>query len=322
MLFQNRTIPEHPVRSQRTDPHPEPMSPCRTKPRPQMQTTCRYPQTRVRYVIDIPRVAGAIATAIALVVTPLVPWGHALAMVPSVLQPAAKTGNSYTPEWEPVPIRRLSEGDTRQGETQPLVTVTVNPSKWDDLCYFQGDPRWGSEMFQTGSIADTGCGLCATAHALTILLDEEIPPDVLSARLREYSDSVGGIDYGSCGVVWAGWEEVVDGAYGDLIEIGRTECTPAAVREALSDGKMVIFNPPAGAPLKLTDGTMFTIGGGHVVMCYKYENGTFYEKDSGYQPDGYGEASQIAYSENEFAQVMEGCQSHLGYVYTLGLRTA
>lgn len=267
-------------------------------------------EPQVRYVLNKPRVAGAAAVALCLLAL-VVPRGNALANSAE----GAGAGDASPVASFLVP----GQGGARGIEWVVPAAHEVDASKWDGLCYAQEDPRWGEELFQNGSIGATGCGLCSTAHALTILLDREITPDVLADQFRAYSDSVGGIDYGSQGVVWDGWEEVLLGTYGDRIDIGRTECSADAVREALQEGRMVLVNPPEGSVLKQTDGTMGILAGGHVVMVYKYEDGQFWEKDS-YQPGAGAEAGQIRYTADELEEVLAGCQSHLGYLYTIGLR--
>lgn len=280
-----------------------------------MQATMPAPQ--VRYVLNVPRVIGAALVPVALVVG-LSPIPRAIAG--AIGTPAAEA-SSIDSEAIVAPSDVLVWSDSvpaleATGEEAGGSAFQTHPEKWDWLCYDQAAEPWGDQLYQTGSIAGTGCGLCSAAHALTLVLGEEITPDVLARQMQDYSDAHGYIDYGSAGTVWAGWEEILQGLYGDRVTIGKVASTPEAVRDAVTHGKAVVYNAPAGGDIFLADGTWRTTGSGHVLTCYRYEDGKFYVKDSSSQAVGHGLGNAIAYSADDFAMVMEQASGHLGYVYT------
>lgn len=270
-------------------------------------------EPQVRYVLDVRRVVAVALVPLQIAVLATV--------VPPVIRAVAATGAAdATPSGlDDTLVTSSSVSDTTFDWAVP-VSFADAPEQWDWLCYDQGDERWGDLPYQTGSIAGTGCGACAAAHALTMLLDEEITPDALSAQMQEYSDAHGGIAYGTAGTVWAGWEQCLKGLYGDRVSIDKVDATPAAVRKAVTEGKVVVYNVPAGfSGIVLADGETRTTYGGHVLACYRYADGHFYVKDSSSQANGHGLGNRIRYTEDEFADSMAGAKGHLGYVYALGL---
>ena len=268
----------------------------------------------VQYVLNMPRVIGAslVPVVVAFALSPI-PSSIACAIgtpnpdVTSVTIGVSPSSAGYV-AWEEVgTFAELSDRTS---------SYATHPEEWDFLCYDQGDEPWGSQLYQTGSIAETGCGLCSACHALSMVLGEEITPDVLAQQMQDYSESHGYIAYGTAGTVWAGWEQILEGLYGDRVTIGKVPTTTDAVREAVTSGKPVVYNAPAGGEILLADGSWRTTYGGHVLTCYRYEDGHFYVKDSSSKENGHGLGNAIAYSEEEFEQVMAQASGHLGYVYT------
>jgi len=272
---------------------------------------------QVRYVLNVPRVIGAALVPIVATVA-LSPIPRAIAgaiSVPAVESSAVDSEVIVASSGALVWSKTASSPDSAT-VTPGKSTYQTHPEQWDWLCYDQGAEPWGSQLYQTGSIEATGCGLCSASHALTMVLGEEIPPDVLARQMQDYSDAHGYIDYGSAGTIWAGWEEIMQGLYGDRVNIGKIPSTPDAVKEAVTHGKAVVYNAPIGGDILLADGTWRTTWGGHVLTCYRYKDGKFYVKDSSSQTVGHGLGNAIAYSAEDFAMVMEQASGHLGYVYT------
>ena len=270
---------------------------------------------QISYVLDVRRVLLALLVPAALVAVPT-------AVVPAVQAIAAAGDGAPTgvaPEFGGALVRSAGGTETEFDWAVP-VSFSDSPERWDWLCYDQGDARWGEHLYQNGSIAGTGCGVCSAAHALTMLLDEEIRPDDLSDQMAEYAEAHGGIAYGTAGTVWAGWEACLGGLYGDRVSIEKIDATAEAVRKAVTDGKVIVYNVPAGfSGIVLADGTTRTTYGGHVLTCYRYADGYFYVKDSSSLANGHGLGNSIRYTAEEFADSMAGAKQHLGYVYAFDL---
>ena len=279
------------------------------------QETVAASEEQVRYVLDVRRVAMALLVPVALVLVPTV-------VVPGV-QAAAASGRGVSsvamPGFEGSLVHSSDSTEAEFDWAVPIPFATA-PERWDWLCYDQGDSRWDEHLYQNGSIGGTGCGVCAAAHVLTMLLDEEIRPDMLSDQMGQYAEEHGGIEYGTAGTVWAGWERCLDGLYGDRVSMEKVASTTDAVREAVTSGKVVVYDVPAGfSGIVLADGTTRTTYGGHVLTCYRYEDGYFYVKDSSSQANGHGLGNSIRYTTEDFADSMAGAQQHLGYVYAFDL---
>lgn len=205
--------------------------------------------------------------------------------------------------------------------SQPAQAEPGDLSHYDYLCYDQGDEPWASAPYQSSSIESSGCGACATAEALTMLLGDEITPDELAGRMREYADANGGINFGDGpGTSWDGWEEVLEGMYGGRVNVDQIPSDSACVRAAIEAGHPVVFSVPAGFDgIRNADGTFRATGGGHVMCAYRYADGAYYVKDSASKLRGGGLGNAIPYSEDEFASAMRALGDHFGYCFALSL---
>lgn len=270
-----------------------------------------YGTVTVRYVPNVRRIVGTVAAVLSLGLAFGIPGRNALAIDPASKGIDLPVADAVVP----ANVASASNGDF-DWSAAGSSSYARNPESWDWLCYDQGAEPWAWKPYQTDSIAQTGCGLCSAAHCLTMVLDEEIKPDELAERMREYSDAHGYIDFGSNGTVWAGWEEVLQGLYGDRVDIQKEPTTPEAVKDAVTHGRAVVFNAPSGGDVLNADGVWGITPYGHVLTCYRYENGAFYVKDSSSQQSGHGLGNAIRYTDSEFAMMMEQASHHLGWVYT------
>lgn len=142
-------------------------------------------------------------------------------------------------------------------------SVTGNNGKF--VRYYQGGQSWsGNSYGNVGTIAQSGCGACALAMAVTGLTGENVTPDIIV----NYLNLIG------VNTVYNGAEsskKVAERYKLTYQQVNRND--KASIDNALNQGKVCIFSIKANGIYR---------GNGHFIMCYKKDNSEgYYVLESG-----------------------------------------